>query len=180
MRRTLTRLAPLAAALVLAGCATMSAEECRTTNWRDQGYRDALAGQPRSHLGDIREACAEAGVRPSEPMYWEGWNQGIGQFCTPANGARWGRDGKSYHNSCPPELEMGFLARYRDGRTAWDAEQTLRRLQTEQGNKQRELDNTKDDNQRKRLREQLRDMDWRLRNARDDLDRAEWRLRQGY
>ena len=30
------------------------------------------------------------------------------------------------------------------------------------------------------LREQLRDMDWRLRNARDDLDRAEWRLRQGY
>ena len=75
---------------------------------------------------------------------------------------------------------MGFLARYRDGRTAWDAEQTLRRLQTEQGNKQRELDNTKDDNQRKRLREQLRDMDWRLRNARDDLDRAEWRLRQGY
>ena len=45
MRRTLTRLAPLAAALVLAGCAAMSAEECRTANWRDQGYRDALAGR---------------------------------------------------------------------------------------------------------------------------------------
>ena len=177
----LIRLSALGVALaLLGGCAAMSEQECRSANWYEQGQRDALAGQPRSHLGDIREACAEAGVRPSEPMYWEGWNQGIGQFCTPANGARWGRDGKSYHNSCPPELEMGFLARYRDGRTAWDAEQTLRRLQTEQGNKQRELDNTKDDNQRKRLREQLRDMDWRLRNARDDLDRAEWRLRQGY
>lgn len=176
-RAAAIRLLPLGAAVLLAGCAAMSVEECRTADWREQGMRDALAGKPRSHLENIREACAEAGVVPRAEPYWEGWTRGIYQFCTPANGARWGRQGRSYENSCPVEIEAGFAARYRDGRRAWDAEQTLRRLQNDQRSKQRDLDNAKDDNTRNRLRNELRDMDWRLRSARDDLDRAESQLR---
>lgn len=102
------------------------------------------------------------------------------QFCTPDNGARWGREGRSYSNSCPPELDAAFSDRYRAGRRAYDAEQTLRRLQGEQRDKQRALDNAKDDTARRQARDQLRSLDARLRDARDDLHRAEWRLRQPY
>ena len=175
------RLALAGSALaLLAGCAALSEKECRSANWYEQGQRDALAGHDRTRLADIREACAEAGVRPNEPLYLQGWSLGVRQFCTPDNGARWGREGRSYSNSCPPELDAAFSDRYRAGRRAYDAEQTLRRLQGEQRDKQRALDNAKDDTARRQARDQLRSLDARLRDARDDLDRAEWRLRQPY
>lgn len=179
MKNTLAPLFLLTTALALAGCAAMSPQECRTADWREQGTRDALEGQARSHFDDIRQACAEAGVTPRQDLYFDGYARGLRQFCMPANGARWGRQGQSYDSTCPPELEPAFLARYRDGRRAWDAEQGLQRLQNEQRRKQRELDQTKDDGQRRRLRDDLTSLDWRLRNARDDLDRAEQRLRDG-
>src|SRR5690606_36122607 len=153
--------------------AAMSEEECRTTDWRDRGMRDAMAGHSRSYLGDIREACAKTGVRPNEALYMDGWNQGIQRFCTPENGARWGRQGRTYYNSCPAPLDGAFTDRYRAGKRAWDAEQAVNRLQTEQRDKQRALERASDDNARKRAREDLRDLDRRLRDARDELDRAE-------
>lgn len=167
----------LGATAVLAGCAAMSVEECRTANWGEQGMRDALKGHPRARLEDIREACAEAGVRPNETQYLNGWNAGITRFCTPENGERWGRDGRSYYNSCPPQIEAGFLDRYRAGRRVYDAEQDLKRLQREQDDLQQKLRKEKDDARRDRLRENLRDLDRSLSRARDDLNRAEWRLR---
>ncbi len=169
-----------AALALLGGCAAMSEQECRTADWREQGQRDALDGQPRSHLADLHEACAKAGVVPHDGLYLEGWSRGVRQFCTPDNGARWGRQGRSYANSCPPELDGAFSDRFRAGRRAWDAEQTLRRLQGEQRDRQRALEQAQDDASRQRLRDQLRGLDGRLRDARDDLDRAEWRLRQPY
>ena len=163
-------------ALALAGCSAMSPQECRTADWREQGMRDAMQGQARSHFDDIREACAEAGVVPSQNLYFTGYANGLLQFCTPANGAQWGRQGKSYNNTCPPQLETAFLSRYGDGRRAWDAAQTLQRLRNQQQQKQRDLDQSKDDSQRRRLRDELNSLDWQLRNARDDLNRAEQRL----
>lgn len=176
--RWLARLACLCAAVLLTGCAAMSEKECLAADWREQGMRDALAGHGRSHLADVREACAQAGVVPNEGLYFDGWSRGIHQFCTPDNGARWGRQGRSYANSCPPELDGAFSDRYRAGRRAWDAEQTVQRLQREQGDRQRALDKAKDDSARRQLRDQLRALDRRVRDARDELDRAEWQLRR--
>ncbi len=170
----------LLAALLLAGCAAMSVEECRTADWREQGERDALAGYPRARLAEVREACAEAGVVPQEALYWDGWNRGIVQFCTPDNGALWGRRGNAYRNSCPPALEPAFLSRYGAGRRAYDAERRLDSLRSDQQRKQRELANAKDDAARKRLRSELSDLDWRLGQARDELDRADRNFRWGY
>ncbi|WP_313072366.1 DUF2799 domain-containing protein [Melaminivora sp.] len=175
-----TRLALLAGALLLGGCAAMSEEECRSANWFDRGQRDALSGHSRSYLGDIREACAKARVVPDAAQYYDGWNRGIVQFCTPANGARWGREGRSYSNSCPAELEAGFAQRYHEGRRVWNAEQNLKRLQNELNDKQRALDKASKDSERAELRRQLRDLDRRLYDARYDLDRAEWNLRRPY
>ncbi len=178
--RWLARLSCLSAAVLLSGCAAMSEKECQTADWRDQGMKDGLAGHDRSRLADVREACAKAGVVPNEALYWEGWNRGIRQFCTPDNGVRWGRQGRSYSGACPAELNAAFSDRYREGRRAWDAEQTLQRLQGEQQDKQRALEKAKDDTSRGQLRDQLRTLDRRLSDARDELDRAEWQLRRRY
>lgn len=178
--RWLARLSCLSAVVLLTGCAAMSEKECLTADWRDQGMSDALAGYGRSRLVDVREACAKVGVLPNEALYFDGWNRGIRQFCTPDNGARWGRQGHSYSGTCPAELGAAFSDRYREGRRAWEAEQTLQRLQGEQQDKQRALEKAKDDTNRGQLRDQLRTLDRRLSDARDELDRAEWQLRRRY
>lgn len=170
----------LLAALLLTGCAAMSVEECRTADWREQGERDALAGYPRARLADVREACVEAGVVPHEALYWDGWNRGIVQFCTAENGARWGRRGNAYRNSCPPALEPTFLSRYGVGRRVYDAERRLDGLRSDQQRLQRELGKAKDDAAQRRLRMELRNIDWQLDRARDDLDRADRDFRYGY
>ncbi|MFD2376583.1 hypothetical protein ACFSTJ_02825 [Ottowia pentelensis] len=54
----------------------------------------------------------------------------------------------------------------------------MNRLRNEQTSKERDLSKAKDDGERRRLRRDLSDLDWRLRSARDTLDRAEWAVRQ--
>ena len=46
---------------MLAGCATMSPEECLQANWEEVGYNDGAAGYPVSRSAEHREACAETG-----------------------------------------------------------------------------------------------------------------------
>lgn len=165
-------------AVLLGGCAAMSAEECRTVDWYEQGMRDALNGYGRSRIGVLREACAEAGVTPDVTRYEQGWAHGIQQFCTPANGARWGRQGHDYNNTCPPELEAEFLGPYQAGRRVADARSRIESLRNQQRNAERRLDKSEDEDRRRRLRRELRDLDWQLDRARDELDRAEFDFRR--
>lgn len=168
----------LSVLIVLGGCASMSEDECRTADWHEQGLREALAGHPRTRLEEDRKACGKVGIAPDEQQYLAGYNLGIQQFCTPENGARWGRDGKYYSaNTCPAMLESAFQQRYRLGRAAYDAEQNVQWLRNQQRDVQSKLDKAKDDAERSKLRSELDELDHRLRNARDDLDRAEARLR---
>lgn len=178
--RRLSLILPLAAALLTAGCASMSEEECRQANWYQQGMREALDGHSKNRLQEDREACAKVGVVPNVAQYMDGYDKGIRQFCTPENGARWGRAGKYYQNSCPADLDAAFRDRYQAGKAAYDAENRLNNLRNQQTDKQRKLDQSKDDKQRKQLRDELDSLDRQLRNARYDLDRAERRLMTGY
>ncbi|CAM5549437.1 DUF2799 domain-containing protein [Eoetvoesiella caeni] len=162
---------------LLAGCASMSPEECRTANWREQGMRDGQNGQPRSYLEEHREACGKVGVTPDARSYEAGRAIGIKQYCTPANGLEEGRYGHTYRNSCPPELERAFLDRYRAGYRVYEAQRRVENLTSEQRSKQYNLDRAKDDKARDSLRRQLRDLDYSLRRARDDLYYEEQRLR---
>lgn len=159
----------------LSGCASMSEKECAVADWHEQGTRDALGGYARTRLEDNRQACAKIGVTPDETAYFAGYNTGLQQFCLPGNAAEWGRNGRLYHNSCPAAYERDFLYYYQIGRDAYDAQQKVSQLSSEQRVAQRELEKAKDDEARKKLREKLADLDNRLRYARDELDRAERR-----
>ncbi len=167
----------LGAATALAGCASMSEQECKTADWHDQGYRDARNGQPLSQVEDHREACAKVGIAPDLAQYKAGRAKGVLEYCTPENGAREGRRGASYRNACPAELEGRFLDRYRAGKRVYEAERKVDSLDSRLRDLQWKLDIEKDDGKRKRLREELRELDASLRNARNEVYEAERRLR---
>lgn len=178
-RRILT-LSAVLAAVTLTGCASMSPDECRHADWYQQGVKDAMDGAGKDRLNDNREACAKVGVVPNVKQYMLGYDKGVRQFCTPENGARWGRAGRYYQGQCPADLDSAFRTRYQAGKAVNDAESNLNRLRSQQDDKQRKLSNSKDDGERKRLREDLNNLDRQLSNARYDLDRAERRLMLGY
>lgn len=177
MRNFKTSTAALACSLLIAGCASMSEDECRHADWYDQGMRDGQQGSALSRVESHREACSKVGVAPDFARYQEGHRVGIRSYCTPDNGLRQGREGRSYQRSCPAELEPAFLDRYRAGRRVYDAEQQVNQLTSEISNKERELDRARDDDARNRVRRQIRELDDRLRRARNDVYDAERRAR---
>ncbi|AEC18717.1 hypothetical protein PT7_0177 [Pusillimonas sp. T7-7] len=166
----------ITALVALSGCATMSEGECLTANWLDRGYKDGRHGYPASRVVDHREACSDVGVAPDMTQYRKGYDQGIAQYCTPANAVAEGRSGRSYGHVCPARLEGRFLVYYRQGRDAYDAQQRVDRLNRQSRELQRELDEEKDKDVRQRLRNELRNLDRRLSRARDELADFDRRL----
>lgn len=165
-----------AAALLLSACASMSEKECLSANWLDQGYRDGLAGRTASLLEDHREACTKVGVTPNAQQYHAGRNQGLLEYCTPANAVNEGRQGRSYRNVCPMHLERQFLANHQRGYRAYEAQQNVDRLYRDLQRAERDLNKEKDKNKRHELRRKIRRLDNRLSRARNDLHYLERQL----
>ena len=168
------------AAVGLAGCATMSEEQCLAGDWYGQGFNDGAAGHAYSRLNDHTEACARHGVYPDPSAYSAGRDQGLRQYCTPANGFRVGRSGSAYSGVCPADLERDFLYGHADGRLLWDADQRVNsavNAENQARNRIRQLeadirveedslsDSALTDAQRDTIRA-------RIRRMRDDIDRA--------
>src|SRR5690606_728480 len=165
-----------ASALLLSACASMSEKECLSANWLDQGYRDGVAGRTASLLEDHREACAKVGVTPDAQQYHAGRNQGLLEYCTPANAVNEGRQGRSYRNVCPMHLERQFLANHQRGYRAYEAQQNVDRLYRDLQRAERDLNKEKDKNKRHELRQKIRHLDNRLSRARNDLHYLERQL----
>lgn len=104
-----------ATSLMLAGCASMSKDECLYADWRAVGFEDGAAGAPASAISSRRQACAKAGVTPDTLAYLDGREAGLFEYCTPANGFRAGESGASYSGVCARHGEASFLDQYRAG-----------------------------------------------------------------
>ncbi len=165
-----------AVALLLSACASMSEKECLSANWLDQGYRDGRTGRTASLLDDHREACARVGVTPNTEQYHAGRNQGLLEYCTPANALHEGRQGRSYRNVCPMHLERQFLANHQRGYQAYEAQQNVDRLYRDLQRAERDLNREKDRHKRHELRRQIRHLDARLSRARNELHNLERQL----
>jgi len=107
--------ASTAALLVLAGCGSMSKNECLTVDWRTVGYEDGVAGYSGDRIGQHRKACAKYGVSTDLELYQQGRERGLHEFCTPANGYRIGAQGGGYAGVCPVNLEPAFLTAFNSG-----------------------------------------------------------------
>ena len=115
MNKKITLATLSAALLLLAGCATMNEDECRSADWYTVGFEDGAHGRAINYIGNHREACAEYGISPRADRYQDGWNEGIRRYCTPRNGYQAGMRGASRSAQCPADLARDFDIAYHYG-----------------------------------------------------------------
>lgn len=87
--------------LALAGCATLSKEECLNGNWEEIGFRDGTNGKASSFIQSHAKACEKAGVRPVQSLWEKGRQRGLPAYCVPSKAYSEGRSGRSLNAVCP-------------------------------------------------------------------------------
>lgn len=163
--------------LALAGCASMSPQECRVAHWEEQGYADGRHGYAPTRIIEHRKACAEVGIAPDPGRYRQGWERGVREYCTPANGVAQGRAGQPYRNVCPPSLVEPFIYWHQRGLDVYQAQRTVDDLTRRADQLQHALRKENDARKRRDLHGELNRTQRRLHDARRDLTHAERRLR---
>jgi len=128
------------AMFALSGCASMSGDECLTSDWRAIGYEDGSQGYASSRLGQHRKACAKHGVTPDFQAYQSGRDDGLKEYCQPQRGYNLGVGGGRYNGVCPSHLEPGFLDAYRTGAQLYTLRSNVNNANYQISAKQRELD----------------------------------------
>jgi Protein of unknown function (DUF2799) len=161
----------LAALVSLAGCESMSKQECQVADWQRVGFNDGAKGQSERRLAAYTEDCAEAGVQPDAQAYRRGWDSGIQRFCTAANGWREGVLGHSGKNAvCQAQPGYEAFSRYLDaGLQVYRTSAQMRHNDNETNRLQKQLEGSGTDEEKKRIRESLRDLDRRQSYLRTTL-----------
>lgn len=192
MWKTLSGCGLLAVGLfALGGCAAVTKEQCVAGDWSELGEAHASVGKPTSHLDDVVKSCGKHGITPDTRAYLSGWHRGVQNYCTPLNGFTLGKQYKTRSEICPPQLASGFEHGYQLGFVIWTAENRVDEARSEVRSLQDRLDRLEDEladhdcksknkkadrkdcrKKRKRLRGKVRDTDYDLRIARDQLEDA--------
>lgn len=116
----------------LAGCATVSREECATGDWAAIGARDGARGlDPDAIFARHQTACARVDVTPDRARWQQGYARGLAQFCTPQGGLEAGRAGRIYRDICPAAATPRFRQGFELGRAAHLAEERVRMAQAD-------------------------------------------------
>lgn len=134
------RLTVLLLPVVFAGCAVISEEECRAGLWYERGLQDGARGRSQALVYDIAQTCQrEYGVRVDSDAWLRGHEEGVEQFCTPENGYRYGRQGRSYSGVCTGPTADLFVDYYQRGLADYRVEREYRRLAARQDHVERQL-----------------------------------------
>lgn len=104
-----------ASSLVLASCATMSADQCAAADWSALGVRDGERGENLKQADKREEACAKAGVAMDRTAYLAGRGQGLATYCTPQNGFEVGKVNGRYDGACADHNEPAFVRAHEQG-----------------------------------------------------------------
>ncbi|GAW41241.1 hypothetical protein SH203_01645 [Brevundimonas sp. SH203] len=185
---------------LLAGCATMSKDQCLAGDWGEKGYADGAAGYPMSRLDDHAKACAKYQVAPNPTAYGSAREDGLRSYCTFERGWAEGRSGNTYHGVCRPEEERAFMPAYQDGLRLHAVEAAFETAESALNSAEARIANREDkleakerelhgegltDEERDRIRDRIREVRGEIRDARrnarearDALDQAEWDVRR--
>jgi len=120
---------PTVFSLLVAACASMDKDECRTADWYGIGLEDGARGRAVERLGEHRRACAKHNVTPDTARYIAGRNEGLRTFCTYDRGYAEGRAGHAYNAGCPDPAN--FLAGYQRGRELHELQRRLAEVDKE-------------------------------------------------
>ena len=129
----------------LGGCATMSGDECLTSDWEAIGYEDGARGYTMDYLGQRRKACAKHGVTPDFAAYKSGREQGLAEYCQPGRGFNVGASGGRYNGVCSAHREGDFLDAYNAGYHLYTLRSNVNRATSAINARERELDRIKED-----------------------------------
>lgn len=129
----------------LSGCASMSGDECMTSDWAAIGYEDGARGYTTNRMTDRRKACAKHGVTPDFAAYQNGREQGLIEYCQPGRGFNVGSNGGRYNGVCSAELEADFLEAYNAGRHLYTLRSNVNRANSAINSKQNEIESIEDD-----------------------------------
>ena len=139
MGRKLNITVAAAAVLVMSGCATMSGEECMTTDWSAIGYEDGSRGYTTERFSKHRKACAKHGITADFQAYQAGRDQGLVEYCQPGRGFDVGVNGGRYYGVCSVELERDFLEAYNAGYHLYTLRANVSRATASINAKEREI-----------------------------------------
>lgn len=150
---------PLAAAALLAGCESMTEDQCRRADWLQQGERDGQQGQPPGRIDAHREACAKTGVAPDAMRWQQGWRRGVVSYCTPRVAWHEGARNQSYHGACRDLDEANFLRWHRLGEDIYKARAQRDNIQKDIDKAEAQLKKAEKEDERKHLRDRIRNLD---------------------
>ena len=108
--------------LTLAGCASLSEDDCKIGDWQGIGVVDGKAGYTSDKLNQHAKACSKYNVTPDVAAYMRGRTLGLQSYCTPSSGFEQGRKGRFYRGVCPVKIEERFKLGYALGREVYSAE----------------------------------------------------------
>lgn len=145
MTRQLKLLMMALALAGLSGCATMSGDECLTSDWEAIGYEDGARGYTADQLGARRKACAKHGVTPDFAAYQDGRKQGLAEYCQPGRGFNVGSSGYRYNGVCSGHREADFLDAYSAGYQLYTLRSNVNRANNAINARENELDNIKEE-----------------------------------
>lgn len=129
--------------ILLASCATLEPEECKTADWTKLGYADAMDGSSM-RLGDYGKDCAKAGVTPDQTAYTSGYNSGAKAFCTYDRGVEVGEKGKYVSDICSkPGLAEDFNRGLAKGKKLNDKQKEISRKEDERSKIEQKLSDIK-------------------------------------
>ena len=101
--------------IALSGCATMSADQCATADWRTLGFEDGTRGETLVKAERRGNACVDHGYIMDRAAYESGRDAGLGLYCTSEVAYSLGESGRSYTGVCVAHDEEVFIAAYQHG-----------------------------------------------------------------
>ncbi len=167
------------AVLSLAGCATMTKDQCLeadATSWENIGRIDGNEGRdPDRRLAMHREACQEVRVQPDRTTYMRGWNIGVIDYCTPDKGYAVGLSGSSGNPQvCPAETRGIFEDNVDLGLRVYSLRSQIDSLHSEISSYEKRLGDKKLDYETRRdLHAKIRNRDKELTHLRILLHEAQ-------
>lgn len=152
-----TSLMALFAVSTLAGCSSISVEECQTADWYQTGYRDGQDGNNPNIVNDYASDCAEANIVVDKVAWQKGFSQGTRLYCAPNNGYVVGSQGRTYYGVCDSDQ---FLKNYQLGKLEYQRQQRLTELNNQIADLDRQISSADKGDSKKleRLRAQRKDL----------------------
>ena len=147
--------------LMFSGCASFNKTLCLEGDWYEIGLRDGESGVESKQFDEYVDTCAKYDVLPDFAKYSEGRTKGLEFFCTRSVGYSEGRQGRKYRNVCSGTPEEQFLEGHLLGFNIYSAEETIKDLTREIGEKYEEIlmwQKLRDENEGEELSDALSDL----------------------